>query len=781
MHIMKFDYSVTPIYRKNDFDKIKVEHFIPLVSIITPFYNSGKYINDTAISVLNQTFPWFEWIIVDDGSKDKESLKILEKLEKKDNRIKIYHKENEGLAATRDFGANKASKNSKYFLFLDDDDLIETNYIECSYYALETNPTASFSYTNIVGFGKKEYLWSMKFDIKTEIKRNLLVATALIRKEDFFSVDGYGTKEKGINEDWIFWLKLFSKSKIPLQLGYYGFWYRRKETGELKKAESNKQKTYELMKPHIKNVDLSLKSIEYPKDNYDWNDVFTAKNVFRVHSNITSNRTNILMIMPHIVMGGADKFNIDFLKGLKKKYSVTAIFTNISDNEWLSEIKKYVDSYYILPSFLDRKYWHQFLEYLIRKNNTKLIFNTNSIYGYMVLPYLKNKFNNIRIMDYIHMEEWYNRNGGYSRDSSSVASVIDKTLVCNKNSENILVDFFKRKPTEIETVYIGVDENKFNNDYTKKQIIELKNKYEIPLDKKVITFIARIADQKRPFLLAEIIKSYMKKHDDSLFLICGDGPLLEQLKDEIKKNKLQDYVIFLGSIKNTKEIYAISDCTLNCSIKEGLALTTYESLSMGIPVVSSKVGGQAEIIDDTAGFVIETKQLEEDVLDYNYDDEEIEKFVKALEIVLRKNKYYKSNCRNKILSGFTINQMNAKMNKIIDDLIKSKNNKKFDNEDVAKELLDQYLLESKDEFKYFINFYDNKIQMAEWSRRQYYKDIIINKLIKLHIYNEVIIVYRIIRNIFGIFLVPFYILKLIFVLINRLKNILLKGFKRIIK
>ena len=379
------------------------------------------------------------------------------------------------------------------------------------------------------------------------------------------------------------------------------------------------------------------------------------------------------------------------------------------------------------------------------------------------------------------MEEWYNRNGGYSRDSSSVASVIDKTLVCNKNSENILVDFFKRKPTEIETVYIGVDENKFNNDYTKKQIIELKNKYEIPLDKKVITFIARIADQKRPFLLAEIIKSYMKKHDDSLFLICGDGPLLEQLKDEIKKNKLQDYVIFLGSIKNTKEIYAISDCTLNCSIKEGLALTTYESLSMGIPVVSSKVGGQAEIIDDTAGFVIETKQLEEDVLDYNYDDEEIEKFVKALEIVLRKNKYYKSNCRNKILSGFTINQMNAKMNKIIDDLIKSKNNKKFDNEDVAKELLDQYLLESKDEFKYFINFYDNKIQMAEWSRRQYYKDIIINKLIKLHIYNEVIIVYRIIRNIFGIFLVPFYILKLIFVLINRLKNILLKGFKRIIK
>ena len=79
---MKFDYSVTPIYRKDDFAKIKIDKFKPLVSIITPFYNSGKFIKDTAISVLNHTFPWFEWIIVDDGSKDKKSLDILSKIEK---------------------------------------------------------------------------------------------------------------------------------------------------------------------------------------------------------------------------------------------------------------------------------------------------------------------------------------------------------------------------------------------------------------------------------------------------------------------------------------------------------------------------------------------------------------------------------------------------------------------------------------------------------------------------------------------------------------------------
>ena len=116
------------------------------------------------------------------------------------------------------------------------------------------------------------------------------------------------------------------------------------------------------------------------------------------------------------------------------------------------------------------------------------------------------------------MEEWYNRNGGFSRDSSAVASVIDKTYVCNKNSERILKDFFKRNSNEIDTVYIGVDEKKFNpKEFDKDSIlnemkIETKNKY-------VIIYISRIAEQKRPFLLLEI--NERKKYFKSILDIIG--------------------------------------------------------------------------------------------------------------------------------------------------------------------------------------------------------------------------------------------------------------------
>ena len=67
-------------------EKSKIDN--PIISIVTPYYNAEDYIKETAKSVLNQTFTFFEWIIVDDGSS-KESKEILKEIEEMDNRIKI--------------------------------------------------------------------------------------------------------------------------------------------------------------------------------------------------------------------------------------------------------------------------------------------------------------------------------------------------------------------------------------------------------------------------------------------------------------------------------------------------------------------------------------------------------------------------------------------------------------------------------------------------------------------------------------------------------------------
>ena len=62
----------------------------PIISIVTPYYNGQDYIDETARSVLNQTFTNFEWIIVDDGST-KEGKEKLKEIEKLDDRIKLIN------------------------------------------------------------------------------------------------------------------------------------------------------------------------------------------------------------------------------------------------------------------------------------------------------------------------------------------------------------------------------------------------------------------------------------------------------------------------------------------------------------------------------------------------------------------------------------------------------------------------------------------------------------------------------------------------------------------
>ncbi len=104
-----------------------------LVSIIIPVYNKEQYIQECIDSVTSQTYTNIEIVIIDDGSKDN-SLKICQENAKKDNRIKVFSKQNGGISSARNYGISKAT--GIYIYFLDSDDWIEKDTIkdmvECS-------------------------------------------------------------------------------------------------------------------------------------------------------------------------------------------------------------------------------------------------------------------------------------------------------------------------------------------------------------------------------------------------------------------------------------------------------------------------------------------------------------------------------------------------------------------------------------------------------------------------------------------------------------------------
>ena len=750
----EFNFKLEPgrkLYNNREY----VETF-PLISVIVPFYNSEKFIEQTIKSILNQTFPSYEILIIDDGSTNKMALEKLEQIKELDKRIKVFHKQNEGLATTRDYGASKSDEHAKYLMFIDDDDLIEPTFLECGFWTLETNKDAAWAYSDSLGFGSIEYTWNKYFSSEKMKKENDLISAALVRKTDFFLVNGYNLKEKAVNEDWNFWLKLLSKEKFPVHISFYGEWYRRKENGELQRSRENKERSLEIINNTAKGVTKEIKAKQYPCYNYNYELIEDNLKNIEIPKRINKKDTiNILFIIPWMVTGGADLFNLSLVKGLnKERYEITIISTEPNENVLRQEFENNENvRVYDLTSFLDKRYWVAFVNYIIQKENINLIFNSNSKTGYSMLPYIKSMYPEIPILDYVHMEEWYNRNGGYSRYSSMYNSIIDKTMVCNENSKKILEEHFKRNSDEVQTVYIGVDEEKFNPDRYNKE--ELEKKYlGDTTNKKIISFICRISEQKRPLLFLEIIKKLKEKRKDFKVLVVGDGNLLGKMKEKAKKMNLLEDIIFFGEIKNTGEIYKISNVTVNCSLKEGLALTSYESLSMNVPIVSSDVGGQKELISKDVGEIVKLMQNEEDVYLEKYSPEEINSYVKAINKVLDNLETYKSNCRKRICENFTISKMIEKMDSIFEETHKNPSKKKIENgyglsknKDITKELITANFKSDELEYTWECSEYERKVYGKNYSAfgLNSRKELLKEKLWQVPVWRFMIKIYHKIR------------------------------------
>ena len=655
---MEFDFSQQPGLTR--WNKNLVNTDKPLVSIITPFYNGGKYIQQTCNCVLDQTFPYFEWVIVDDGSTKQEDLEILDGIAKLDPRIRVLHKENGGPSVARNYAVHHAV--TDLILPLDCDDLIEPTFIEYCWWMLQKNPEATWAYTNSLGFGEMEYLWHVKFNpiqMKTE---NLLSITALIRKDAFLSIGSYSEEVKLYNEDWESWLKLIAKGCYPAQsTGEYQFWYRRSNSGVQSSIQGNKKRSQvnkgiiaaaaDLVKdPKAPVIYPSKFSFDWAQPKMsDWDKCVYAK----------KEKKHVAFLVPHMVMGGSDKFNLDLMTGLKDKFELSLLTTIPSENEWLQRFRKVTPNIFNLANFVDPADFAEFISYYIKSRQVDVLFVSNSYHGYYLIPWLREHFPELPIVDYVHMEEWYWRQGGYARASGMLGAVTEKTYVCNSATRDVLIEKFGRAPESVETVYIGVDERYFCRDGV--QSGQLYQELGLAENRPIVLFICRLHPQKRPFLMLEIAKKVAQKVPEVAFAVVGDGPQEKELRNKAADMHLSENVYFLGARKDVRGYYRDAKATLVCSLKEGLSLTAYESCAMGVPVVSADVGGQRDLVDEAVGKLIPCAQSEADAFDNRqFPEGEVDAYVDALvELLTDDNRWASASetCRSRVEAGFTIQKM----------------------------------------------------------------------------------------------------------------------------
>ena len=109
------------------------------VAVIVPTYNGAQYLAATLKSVVAQTITDWELIVVDDGSRD-DTVAIARQFARCDARIRVHQQANSGVGAARNRGFEEASKETEFFAFLDQDDLLDPNALALLCGALEAHP-----------------------------------------------------------------------------------------------------------------------------------------------------------------------------------------------------------------------------------------------------------------------------------------------------------------------------------------------------------------------------------------------------------------------------------------------------------------------------------------------------------------------------------------------------------------------------------------------------------------------------------------------------------------
>jgi glycosyltransferase involved in cell wall biosynthesis len=197
------------------------------VTIVVPCFNAPKrYLASTLKSIRKSTLRPAETCVINDGSTDPDLLAYLDIIrENTENTVVIDLYPQKGLAAARNAGFELAK--TEFVIPLDSDDLIAPKFIERTYKALRRNPNAGFAYTWVKTFSQNKYTWPCpRWNLAHLLQSNICNPTALIRREAWEMVGGYGKLRYQGLEDWDLWLKF-------AQVGLYGvlvpetlFYYR---------------------------------------------------------------------------------------------------------------------------------------------------------------------------------------------------------------------------------------------------------------------------------------------------------------------------------------------------------------------------------------------------------------------------------------------------------------------------------------------------------------------------------------------------------------------------
>lgn len=320
-------------------------------------------------------------------------------------------------------------------------------------------------------------------------------------------------------------------------------------------------------------------------------------------------KKNILFIQQNLQGGGAEKVLLDIINNFDyNKYNVTllliegkGVYTTSVDKR-VNVLSLFTSKEITILGYLRKAQMWFFVNTYIRRKVNHLLGTAQFDTIISFMEGISTKCHNFicdrakKNITWVHIDlllnNWCINEFKSIKEQREIYEKMDKIIGV---SEGVKESFTKVFPgLNVDVIYNLID---------KEQICKKAKQSPYKPKRFTVCNVGRLAKQKRQDRIVEVAEICKNKGLEIDFLILGQGPLFEELKNMVTNRRLEDYVHFLGFQKNPYSFIGSSDVFLLTSDSEGYPLVVCESLCLGRPIVSTDVTGPHEMLSDGSGIL----------------------------------------------------------------------------------------------------------------------------------------------------------------------------------
>lgn len=322
--------------------------------------------------------------------------------------------------------------------------------------------------------------------------------------------------------------------------------------------------------------------------------------------------SNVLVFIPFMVVGGAETAILQVLKGFRRNKVNTSLIVSshplsAAMGDTSEDFYKVCPDTYVLEDYNhlwgdpnNWEHWKGLTYALIRERKIHTILISNSSFAYGLLPDLKKDFPHLQVINPVYSVV------GHMVDNIKYEPYIDLTVVENPLVEEYLLQECGRDRHRVVRVENGVDTEKYQP--ARKAAERRVNGITLPANKKIISFLGRLSEEKAPDIFLDIAHS-LRSRKDVHFVLAGDGPMRQELIDKVVTLGLSD--ISVVGFADSVEVLQHTDIMLLPSRIDGRPNVVLESMAMSVPVIASHVGGLPWLVSESFenGFTCEAGNI----------------------------------------------------------------------------------------------------------------------------------------------------------------------------